>query len=343
MAQPEISVIMPVYNGGKWLDAAVESVLSQAFRNLELLLVDDGSDDGSAARCDALAHQDDRVRVIHQENAGISAARNAGLEAAKSEYVAFCDDDDCYMPGYLAAAYDYAQQCRADLVRMDFRLLRERKNGDMKQMTHEVGIRTVLKAGDGGMAYDEFLRGAGPLFVWNALYRRKAIGRIRFDCSCRCGLEDFIFNARFHAGMHTAVYAPRLAYLHYERPQGTSTQLDQNTLQSRLQSVKPWMEAEFAAASAWCSDSELTSVWSERKTAAITFLMHQLRDSGAENATCKRAWMNLHAVLRSLRTERLFDFMALAGHNKKQMAALLLYQCNCQGLYPYLRKEGIDE
>ena len=92
-----VSVIMPVYNAAAHLEAAVQSVLRQTLQDLELILVDDGSTDGSAALCDAAAAADRRVRTVHQANAGICAARNRGLELAVGEYVSFCDDDDVFL------------------------------------------------------------------------------------------------------------------------------------------------------------------------------------------------------------------------------------------------------
>ena len=93
-----ISVIVPVYNAGVYLRPLINSALTQTWNNLELILVDDGSTDGSADICDAAAAKDSRVRVIHKENGGQSAARNAGLAIAAGEYIAFADHDDLLHP-----------------------------------------------------------------------------------------------------------------------------------------------------------------------------------------------------------------------------------------------------
>lgn len=103
---PTISVIMPVYKAETFLRQSAGSVLGQSFRDLELILVDDGSTDGSAALCDALAKEDSRVRVLHKKNAGVSAARNDGLDLAQGEYIAFCDADDALTPDALQTLYD---------------------------------------------------------------------------------------------------------------------------------------------------------------------------------------------------------------------------------------------
>jgi glycosyltransferase involved in cell wall biosynthesis len=91
---PLVSVIVPVYNVMEYLQRCVESILSQTYNNLEVILVNDGSTDGSGELCDEFGRKDDRIRVIHQENAGVSAARNAGLDAALGEWIGFVDSDD---------------------------------------------------------------------------------------------------------------------------------------------------------------------------------------------------------------------------------------------------------
>ena len=102
---PVISVIVPVYQAESFLHTCVSSVLGQTFRDLELILVDDGSTDGSGALCDQAAREDDRVRVIHKENGGVSRARNDGIAAARGNYLAFCDADDYILPNTLEVMY----------------------------------------------------------------------------------------------------------------------------------------------------------------------------------------------------------------------------------------------
>lgn len=96
---PLISVIVPVYNIKEYLPRCVASILNQTYQNLELILVDDGSTDGTGALCDELAAQDGRVRVFHKENGGSSSARNLGISQAKGEYLGFVDSDDYISPG----------------------------------------------------------------------------------------------------------------------------------------------------------------------------------------------------------------------------------------------------
>lgn len=101
-----ISVIVPVYNVESYLPRCVESILAQTYGHLEVILVDDGAKDRSGAVCDAFAARDPRVRVIHKENGGLSSARNAGIEAARGEYLAFVDSDDWLEPDAYAHMLD---------------------------------------------------------------------------------------------------------------------------------------------------------------------------------------------------------------------------------------------
>lgn len=108
---------MPVYNSGQYLKTAVESILNQSLKEIELILVDDGSTDGSSERCDEYANKDNRVVVIHQKNGGICAARNAALKIARGEYIAFSDHDDEYLPGLLEDNYNKIVSSGMDIIK----------------------------------------------------------------------------------------------------------------------------------------------------------------------------------------------------------------------------------
>lgn len=107
---PEISVIVPVYKVEKYLDRCIESIVNQTYPDFELILVDDGSPDGSPILCDKWAEKDSRVHVIHKKNGGASSARNAGLKIAKGNWIAFADSDDWLDRTALKTLYDLANQ-----------------------------------------------------------------------------------------------------------------------------------------------------------------------------------------------------------------------------------------
>ena len=327
----QISIVIPIYNAAATLRAAVESVLAQDVPDMELLLVDDGSTDATAVLCHALSEQDRRVRVLTQKNAGICAARNRGIEAAAGEYIAFCDDDDEFLPGALPLLLEAARKTGADVVRADYELLRERADGSFQEQQHPCGESCRLWK-DG---YEAFLQNCGPQFVWNALYRRAALKGLKFDERCRYGLEDFIFNMMLYAATDRAVYLPQVVYRHFERRQSTSVCRSAQAFQGRIQALGPWMAAEYAALQARCTAQVQERVWTLRRTEAVTFLMHQLRDGRAPAALRRRAWRTLRAVLARYPGSPL-DFLRIAGQNKKKTAALLLYQLHMQRMYDVL-------
>ncbi len=111
-----ISIVIPVYNVEGELDRCLDSVLGQTYGNLEVILVDDGSTDGSGRLCDEAVARDGRVRVIHKENGGLSSARNAGLRAATGDWLLYVDSDDAIMPDACEALLDAARESGADLV-----------------------------------------------------------------------------------------------------------------------------------------------------------------------------------------------------------------------------------
>lgn len=113
---PEISAIVPVYNCSRYLERCVQSILGQTFTDFELILVDDGSTDGSGELCDRLAAEDSRIKVIHKENGGAGSARNAGMKVASAPYWVFPDSDDWMEPDMLMVMHSHIVECGADIA-----------------------------------------------------------------------------------------------------------------------------------------------------------------------------------------------------------------------------------
>jgi len=120
----KLSVIVPVYNSEQYIEEAVESIMMQSLVDFEVILVDDCGKDRSGEICDELSERDPRIRVIHAEkNGGICKARNIGMKAAEGDYIAFCDDDDLFLPGLLKDSYDLAKEYDADMVKFGRKLI----------------------------------------------------------------------------------------------------------------------------------------------------------------------------------------------------------------------------
>jgi len=115
-----ISVIIPVYNCEKWLEACVSSLINQSYKDFEILLVNDGSTDGSEAVCKSLAGEHCCIRYFSKENGGAASARNLGLDNAKGDYVAFVDADDTVKRNYLETLIKSATEYNADIVMCDY-------------------------------------------------------------------------------------------------------------------------------------------------------------------------------------------------------------------------------
>ncbi len=116
----KVSVIVPVHNAERWLVRCVDSIRRQTLSAIEIILVENGSTDGSAALCDACAREDDRIRVLHLAHADLSGARNAGLAVARAKYVGFVDSDDYIEPDMFARLLDAAERCGAEMACCDF-------------------------------------------------------------------------------------------------------------------------------------------------------------------------------------------------------------------------------
>lgn len=220
MNMPKVSIIIPVYNAEQVLGRCVDSVLAQEFKDFELLLMDDGSTDGTAAICDAYAERDGRVRVIHKENSGVSDTRNQALRLAGGEYLQFLDADDWITPEATRLFVRAAEESGAELVVSDF--YRVVKNwSSHKGSIEEEGVLTREQFAD-WMAKSPADYYYGVL--WNKLYRRALVERhqLRMDPELRW-CEDFIFNLEYI--LHTKhICILRVPLYYYVKTEGSLVQ-----------------------------------------------------------------------------------------------------------------------
>ena len=218
-----VSVIMPVYNSEDYLENAVETVLRQDFDGFELIVVDDGSPDESGKICDRIAQKDSRVVVIHKPNGGICSARNAGLDRARGKYIAFCDNDDEYLPGLISENYALAERENADLVRF-CRSKTETYNGKVVTETTTGGFSLqTIRSVETGRKYGEIKRARSG--VWTGMYKKEFLDKhgIRFDESMRFGYEDVMFNLSCYEAVGTNVLNPGVYYRWLQRLEHSTT------------------------------------------------------------------------------------------------------------------------
>ncbi len=173
MSNPLISVIVPIYNVEKYLPRCVDSILNQSYKNLEVILVDDGSPDNSPKICDEYAKQDNRIKVVHKQNGGLSDARNAGMEVATGEYVSFIDSDDWVDADFISELYKGIKS-GADVAECATRLFDDNDNtlstrGSKESKISRDDALAKLITEDG--VYQT---------VWNKLYKKSQIDELPF-------------------------------------------------------------------------------------------------------------------------------------------------------------------
>lgn len=204
-----ISVIMPVYQVEAYLRESIESVLNQDHRELELILIDDGSPDNCGAICDDYAEKDSRVRVIHQENGGAAAAKNAGLRIAKGTWLSFVDSDDYLEPGAYSHMLKLLKEHRADAVQCSFRdVYRNRTESHIQQPCvlneHQYLVR--------------FPKDWTCPLLWNKLYRRSLFAGIFFEEGHK--IDDEYFTYQGFLNPCKVVLDDRIVYNYRRRASG---------------------------------------------------------------------------------------------------------------------------
>ena len=173
MEKDLISIIIPVYNVEKYLKECVDSVRKQTYKNLEIILIDDGSKDNSGKLCDELSKEDNRIKVIHKENGGLSDARNVGIENATGEYIQFIDSDDFVEKDMIEILYNDICQGKADVSMCSLYLYKDgEKTTDASYKKEIFNKEQVLKE----ILLDERVRS----YAWNKMFKKSLFESIRF-------------------------------------------------------------------------------------------------------------------------------------------------------------------
>lgn len=209
---------MPVYNSGKYLESAVRSVLKQTFEDFELILVDDGSVDGSSERCNEYAESDSRVIAIHQKNGGICNARNSGLKIAKGDYIGFCDHDDEFLPTFLEKAYRRALETDADVVKVSKNVYVTKDDGLIKNRSSYLPNQ-IWNVDDIKSNFFLLFNYYDINCVWDGLFKRKIFDKdgVKFDEYYKYGGEDYDLTAQYLPLISKLVTMNERLYTHYVR------------------------------------------------------------------------------------------------------------------------------
>lgn len=220
VANPLISVVIPVYNVQDYLDRCVESIAKQTYENLEVILVDDGSKDGSPKKCDEWAKKDNRITVIHKQNGGVSSARNAGIDKAKGEYISFVDSDDWLESNYFQEMLNILSNNNVEYITCGYKRVYE--DGKIEEFNND-GSTLVI---DSSEYIKEVLNvHPGYGFVHMKLVKKEVLNNIRFNESLKVG-EDALFNTMICEKIEKVAIYNKPLYNYYFNPESVVRKYD---------------------------------------------------------------------------------------------------------------------
>ncbi len=281
--EPLVSVIVPIYNVEKYVDRCVESIVSQTYKNLEIILVDDGSPDRCPEMCDEWALKDKRIRVVHKENGGLSDARNAGFDVSSGELICYIDSDDWIKPDFVSSMYVTmlndgvdVVECATNYVSEEGRIIRIRKTPDVEKIDKINALnRLVLEDG----VYQT---------VWNKLYKREIC--IPFEKGKLN--EDEYFTWKVFDNINKLAFVERPLYNYLQRGgsiiQSNYTIRRLDGLRAKFERMQELQKYEILASLTrqqltidcmWHLQSVLRCLDGEEKTRAVNEILDMLRNT----------------------------------------------------------------
>ena len=221
---PTISIIVPVYNAERYIEGCVRGLLSQKFNDFEVVLVDDGSVDRSGVLCDKLAASDSRIIVQHQENGGVSSARNAGIDRASGRYLGFVDADDSIQPNMYSTMVEKAEESDTDYVICGYTEVSGNNNREVLfdlpdgELMDRSGVVNRL-------LYSIYSNECIINAPWNKLYKREIIERHQIRFPDRRRAEDWFFNIRYLEKARSAMYINKPLYNYVRNDQSAMSKV----------------------------------------------------------------------------------------------------------------------
>ena len=261
MSQPLVSIILPVYNAQNHLERCIGSILAQTYRDLELIILNDGSKDQSLPVCEAFRAKDSRILLVDKDNSGVSDTRNLGLKLAGGKYIQFVDSDDHIAPDYTQHLVTAAEQNHADLVIAPYKMVIpagvSKPEQVLEKLQDDLGVMSVARPPEvreygflpaGIYDKDTFAlrlmdKPASYFYsvLWNKLYRRDILtgNDIRFTSELRWA-EDLVFNMQYIQYAQTFVSIATPGYFYVQNPQSIChTQINPATLvQNKVQTFR---------------------------------------------------------------------------------------------------------
>lgn len=235
--EPLVSVIIPVYNAEEYLDKCIRSVLSQTYKNTEIILINDGSTDRSMELCEIYALNEKNIKLFSQQNSGASSARNVGLTNSTGDYIVFVDSDDWIMPTYIEDLYNSLIEYSADMIIVDYfierdsELIYRKKQGLTNVYTNIETLNNIFDK-------DKYMG-----YLWNKIYQAEIIkgNNIVFNTELRVW-EDLLFCCQYISKINKIVYIQKPIYVYLERKNSLTKNTSFDVQKSLLLAMQNIME-----------------------------------------------------------------------------------------------------
>lgn len=272
---PLVTVVVPVYNVEKYVKRCLESICAQTYQNMEILLIDDGSTDCSGDICDEFCKRDPRISVVHQKNAGLSAARNKGIEKAKGTYIAFIDSDDYVSTEFINALVTVALNTESDIVQAYVQDVQCETGQSSAPILDKRSTITLSGRDMCAVLLDVTYRDCGV--VWNKLYRTTLFRELRFP-EGKIHEDDFLISKLYWNAKEVTIYESELYFYQLKRPDSI---MNKKYSLKRLDGVEA--RKEQYAFFARVGDEELCEKAKAEYIRGVIGQIKQLRKSDIEN------------------------------------------------------------
>lgn len=314
MKEKLLSVIMPAYNCDKYIKKAIESVISQKYKKLELIIIDDGSTDNTGDICNQYANKDDRIKVIHIPNHGVSYARNLGLKLSNGDFIAFIDSDD-WIDQEMYLKMMNAFESSIDIVVCDFQ--EEYEEGCEKKLKRSNFIAGVY---DSITALDLLNRNG---YLWNKIYRKDILSSIKFLEEIKIE-EDWIFNIKAFSKASKIKFLGKRYYHYLQRINSTLHSKNFRDVIATLKEINRMLDT-----SSVNMNKKLCSVLKHEYNAIVLYSMiWSLSDrNGQEYFQSMRSTIDIKSIFNdnifSLKDKMIYIFINIFPYNFVQYTWLL--------------------
>lgn len=301
-----ISVIVPVYNVEKYLEGCINSLVSQTYKNLEIILVDDGSTDESGLICDKFAKNDCRIKVIHKENGGVSSARNTGIDVASGDYIGFVDSDDYIAEDMYEYLLELSLKHNVSIVQCGRIYTNKVYSGRISPKQEEEKLRFVDKE----TALHELLCAKSVRSsLWSKLYKKELFEAVRLDTSLVNG-EDGIANYQLISQTDKILVSNKPCYYYYSRENSCTKGSVNEKIYENIARIREYAELEKnkRLKKSWDFNVALKSMNYLHRAVAQNNLVHfeELRSNVASAKS-----ILLHPIKYRVKNARLFHFYFL--------------------------------